>query len=116
MQRRQCCGASAGSGRQLECQRLPIRVEHAVEAEAPAQASQREREGVRMLAPIRAIELHAVPLDARSVQELVEGERGAFDDDITALPERVEQLHETVDVGVPLEQRQSNQLISLSWQ
>ena len=38
------------------------------------------------------------------MQQLVEGERGALDDDITALPEGVEQLHETVDVGVPLEQ------------
>jgi len=74
-----------------------------MEQKAIAQASQREGQRVRVVAPIRMFERHAVPLDARLVQELIEAESFSFYD-IATLAKRVELFDEPVDVAVPLQQ------------
>ena len=56
-----------------------------------------------MVAPIRMFERHAVSLDTRLVQELIEAESFSFYD-IATLAKRVELFDETVDVAVPLQQ------------
>ena len=106
MQRRQALPVRRDR-RQLERQRFPIGVEHPVEQKAGTQASQREGKGVRVVAPVRAVERHSVPLDARPAKELIEAERGPFRHDITALAKCVERFDETVDVGMPLQQSSS---------
>jgi hypothetical protein len=59
---------------------------------------------MRVVVPVRAIEVNAVPLDLGPAEKLIERESGAFGDDIAALAERRERLGEPVDVGVPFNQ------------
>ena len=98
-QRRQVCGLSPCSRRHLECQRLPVRVQHAVQPEAAADAFQCERQRVRVVTPVGAIECHAVPLDACAVEHLVERQCGAICNHITPLAERNQLLDESMNVS-----------------
>ena len=59
---------------------------------------------MRVLAPVRVVERHPVPLDSRPAQELIEAQLAFFRHDIAALAKRVERFYEPVDVGVPLQQ------------
>ena len=70
----------------------------------PPRLSQRERQRVRVVAPVRAIERHAVPLDACAVEELVERPRGAIATTSRRWRNAISIFDESVDVGVPLEQ------------
>ena len=90
--------------RDLECQRLPVRIQHAVQQEAAADAFQCERQRMRLVTPVWAIECHAVPLDACAIQHRVERPCGAAGNHITPLTEGNQLLHESMDVTMPIEQ------------
>jgi hypothetical protein len=93
-----------GHRRQLERQSFPIGVEHPVEQKAGEQAPQREGEGVRVVAPVRAFERHPVPLDGRPVKELIKAERRHFRHDVTAVAKSDERFHESMDIDMPRQQ------------
>ena len=87
-----------------------------MEQKPGVQALQREGKGVRVVAPVRALQRHPVPLDARPAKQLIQAERRHFRHDVRALAKSVERFHKSMDAGVPLQELQSNQLISESWQ
>src|SRR5271167_4441084 len=64
----------------------------------------REGDGMRIIAPIGAVELGAVPLELRLPQQLVEREMNVFSCDIAAGAKCDQHLGETVDISVVLQQ------------
>ena len=57
-----------------------------------------------------------LPLDLRPLQQLIEAQCGFFATTSRRWRNALSAFDEPVDVGVPFQQLQSNQLISLSWQ
>ena len=85
-----------------------------MEQEPAVEGMGRQGQAVRVVAPVWSIELHPVPGDPGMTQDLVQTQ-------ISPPPSRLnrgdeQQTCEPVDFGVPSSTRQSNQLISLSWQ
>ena len=56
----------ARGGRQLEAERLPVRVDDDVDEQFALEHARRQREAVGLVAPVRAVELDPVPVDPRS--------------------------------------------------
>ena len=75
-----------------------------MEQKAGAQSPQSEGQAVRLVAPVRTFECNSVPLDARPAKELIKAERRHFRHDVTALVKSVERFHESMDVGMPLQE------------
>ena len=90
-----------GAGRQLERQGFPVGIQHEVQPETPLHHPGHDRERVGLLAPIRLLEPHAMPLDLCLAQELVEAEAGLLGRGVPDQPEPDELLHESVEVCVP---------------
>src|SRR3954452_23713874 len=94
-----------GNRRNLERQRFPVGVEHEVQEKTPVQASERERQRMRGVAPIRASELYSVPRDLRPAEQLSEADHRFFCHYIPPLSERVQHPDEPVNVRMLLQQR-----------
>src|SRR5262249_9706189 len=65
---------AVGVGRQLEVEGLPIRIEDDMKAHARRRQLRREGEAVRGRAPVRPVELDAVPSDVGSPNDLVQSQ------------------------------------------
>ena len=73
-----------------------------MEHESPARGPQRVGQGMPAVAPVGPAELHAVPFDARPLQQLIQGERLAHD--VAPQPECGEPLDEALQADVPFQQ------------
>ena len=63
---------AVGDGRQLELERLPVRVQNGVEGHAMHRELRREGNAVRRRAPVRLVELDAVPGDVGLPDDLAQ--------------------------------------------
>src|SRR5215831_4422759 len=89
---------------QLESQRLPVGVEDAVEQEPAAQRFKREGQGAGSDAPVRTMELRAMPLDLGLLQQLVQAQALVLGQDVALVAEGDELFDEPVHVGVAREE------------
>ena len=116
---RSSAATAAGGRRQLELERLPVGVQDQVERPAsPAGVPRRERDAVRVLAPVRLVRAsrRARPCSRPAISS-VRLTRCCFVRHVAQQPPREQQRHEAVHVGVllrPATSRTSS--ISLSWQ
>src|SRR5512144_2083800 len=75
-----------------------------MENDTAGQAPCREGDAVRVMAPVGLTQLCPVPLQACPAEELVEGQVGVLHRNVALQAGANQQLHEAMDIGMPLEQ------------
>src|SRR3989442_9464098 len=90
---------AVGDRRELELERLPVRVEDDMVAGAIHRAH-RERDAVRGVRPVRFAEFDAVPGDLCLAEQLVERDARRLVLDVSQYPSCVEQAHEPMNISL----------------